>query len=454
MPNFSGLLNNMDQTGFPEEKKPAADLFTTFGILSPSEKRAQAMQQQMVQGLLQQQMAAQQQQLQMQKMQTGASAGSGFGFPTALAMGAARRPESAQQPQGGGPQGLQPGGDIDAGSIFSQELQSTPDDEAGAAKRAGGKLLAVANARGDTDLAKIATNMINWSNSKAQEDAKSKASLASTQAGTAKTVQDTKLDSSKAGNPGDAFNVRAPNGDMVAMAMEKDANGKFIGYKVLGQGPNKQISQTIDDPLTQTQKGEEYLQFQKLLGNSDTAILSMRDIADNMEKGAAQGWAGNGVTLMSNIVGTLEQFRPDVQYTPRAMEELSSRSGSFKEWATKTGVNESIWNDLVSNLAKTYNPTGTITEKDITRAAKTVGQNFSSPATVAAILRDAERRSRRLVDKTYSYMGEGARAASKSQYERFTKAMRRVKRRGTRPNGIKVVEYDDGTVEDDNAPTS
>jgi hypothetical protein len=136
---------------------------------------------------------------------------------------------------------------------------------------------------------------------------------------------------------------------------------------------------TEDDPRTATQRGEEYKEFQKLLVNSKSAVKSMRDITENLEQGAAQGWAANMVTLVDNAAGTLSQMAPGSRLDASATAALESNSKNFQDWATKTGVNESIWNDLVSNLAKTYNPTGTITEKDITRAAKTVGQNISNP---------------------------------------------------------------------------
>lgn len=429
-----GLMNGMvgpDDT--PDTKKSAGDLFQELGIFSPSEKLQNAQRQQLAIQMYQQQ----QDQARRQQAIQAAQIGTGFGFPVFTAMGGMNqsRPPQMQNPQGGD--------SFDPGSVISQELAASPDDRAGAMKRAGMKLMQIGSQKGDSTLQRIASNLIIKSQ---QEGVVQQKAMAE------KAESDRKA--AQAGNPGDTYTYRKPNGDIVTGRQNKNALGGFTGDEVLGEGPNKQITTTVDDPRTQTQKGEEYLSFQKLLTNTRGAVDSMRDIATNLEQGAAQGWAAKGVTLMDNVVGTLQQYRPDATYTAKAQAAIADlkSSGTFDKWAQKTGVNQATWNDLVSNLAKTYNPTGTITEKDIDRAAKAVGANFSNPKTVAAVLRDAERRALRTVSNTYEDMGDDARSASQPQMDRFMGkygAKRKVVQRGKRANGTPVVRYDDGKVEDD-----
>lgn len=446
MANFGGLLGNMqanDMDQYPDQKKPAADLFTQLGILSPSEKRAQQVQQQITQQLLQQQQAqiAQQMRIQQQNANTQqrAAAPGGFNFSTYAAMGGLQglpNPMTGSQrgflggnqsgaggqpniatPQSGGSPGA--GFDIDPSSILSQEIQLTPDDQPGALRRAGQKLLAVANARKDGDLQKVATNILAKGQELQVQADKDKAGIRNTNATAEGTEQKTKFEAAQAGNPGTPFTYRTADGDISTARDTKNNLGGVNGMEVLGKGPNKQINGS-DDLLTGTQAGEQSVKFEDLLANTDATISAMRDIRTNLANGAAQGWTATGVSFFNNVKGSLEQLAGSYSYTDDAVKALAGlKGGAFQEWANKTGVNSSIWNDLVSNLAKTYNPTGTITEKDITRAAKTVGQDISNPQTVVKVLEDAERRSRNFVDKKYKYSTKKVQMAIKDQYDTF-----------------------------------
>lgn len=400
MANLSGYLQGLqepDET--PDTQKGAPDLFKELGILSPSEKAQQAQHQQQVLQLLQQQLFQQKQQ---QAQQTASTLGSSFGFPLFTAMGGLNRPPQQQQmPQ-------QQQGGFDPGSLVAQELAATPDDRAGAMKRAGLKLLQLGGQKGDSTLQRIGSNLI----VKAQKESVVQQKAQADQADAARKA-------AQAGNPGTPYNVHTPNGDIRSERETHGKLGEYTGTEILSQGPNKEQIATLDDPRTQTQKGKEYMDFKDMLTNTRTAVDSMRDITKNLEDGAAQGWAAKGVSLLDNAVGTLNQLAPGSSLDSSAQAALAKNGSTFKSWAQKTGVNESIWNDLVSNLAKTYNPTGTITEKDIVRAARVVGQNYSNPQTVAAILKDAERRAIRGVTNSYEDMGDDARAASQSQFDRF-----------------------------------
>lgn len=194
-------------------------------------------------------------------------------------------------------------------------------------------------------------------------------------------------------------------------------------YKDVGDGPRspKQTIQTIDDPRTQSQKGKDLQDFRDQAINTEAAIKSMRTIKENLRNGAAQGWAGGIVNFLSNASGTLSQLAPGASLDAGATRALNDKMGNFQEWAIKTGVNSAIWADLVSNLAKTYSPSGTITEKDINRAAEAVGASYSNPKAVAAVLDDVEKRSIESVDRAYGYATEETKKSGKYVYDTFKK---------------------------------
>lgn len=430
MPDYSGLLKETAPNIDPA-KKPGAGLFADSGIYSPSEKLQMQLQQQQAQQaqfLLQQQIMAQQQGMQLASANAKSNAPTGYNFAPFLAMGGGANLNTADklatQARGSGQPAQVPQIDsssadqagIDPGSILSQALQQYPNDKSTALRVAGKQIAGLGQQRGSSYLQNIGSNLLN----EAYKADKEKADLEEKKANTGNLQQEALDKQGKRGNPGTPFNIRDPQGNMVPMAPSYNPDGSFKGWdQIAPGGPNKIINQTIDDPRTQTQKGEEYTGFQKLTTNTESTIYAMRDITENLKQGAAQGWAASTVGLLDNAAGTLAQLAPNSSLNAKATQALAGQRGTFANWAQKTGVNDSIWNDLVSNLAKTYNPTGTITEKDITRAAKTVGQSYSNPKTVAAILEDAERRARRFVDVTYDNMGDDARGASKSQYNRF-----------------------------------
>jgi hypothetical protein len=437
--NYNQLLNASSPG---DTKKPGAGLFAELGIYSPTEK----IEAKQAQQLLQQQIAAQQQQQQLALAQAKANVPQGYGFSQFLGMGGlqniqqAERGTRAAQGMLSGPQSAETPGvqGIDPRQIVLNALRASPDDKGKAFRVAAQQLAAIGQQNGDEQFMTAAANLMD----KATEADKEKAGVESTQATTEATKQKTILDKAQAGNPGKYQDRRDPNGNLMTDRDQFDENGKYLGTKTVSGGPVRQINQTIDDPRTATQRGNEYQEFQKLLVNTDSTISAMHDITTNLAAGAAQGWAASAVTLVDNAVGTLAQLAPGSRLDASATRALESNAQNFQAWANKTGVNESIWNDLVSNLAKTYNPTGTITEKDITRAAKTVGQNISNPKTVAAVLQDAERRSAAFVDKNYEYMGEDARVASDSQYRKFKDKFGKKEPSKKSQGGPKAAEVD------------
>jgi hypothetical protein len=296
----------------------------------------------------------------------------------------------------------------DPSEILNRHLAANPDDVGKAYTQAGLEL----QKSGNPEHRSIAANLITRG---AEEVMNRRKDLADVEG----KELDTDTKRNQLGNPGNVFQGRSPNGDLVSMAPQFDKKGVFTGYQVVTKGPSKETVQNIDDPRTGTQQGEDYQKVVQLMVNTETAIESMRQLRKNMEKGAAQGWVAAGVGLVDNVVGSLDQLVKGAVLDKSAETALSAQTPTFEKWAEKTGVNASIWADLVSSLAKTYNPTGTITEKDITRAAKVVGQNNSNPKTVAAILKDVESRSADFVNRTYKYSSQATRDAAQPQFETF-----------------------------------
>lgn len=432
MADFNGYLKQMSPNLGQDTKKAAPGLFAELGIYSPSEKAQMQMEQNQAmqaQFLLQQQLAAQAQQAQIHSANAKSSVPTGYNFSTFLGMGgmqnlnqadrlaaqaqgmARQVPNAFSQSQPQAPYGASDKAGISPEQIVTQALQQYPNDKPTALRVAGKQLATLGQARNDPYLQNIGANLLN----KAVEADKEVADLKAKNAEARKA----QISANKEAGPGSAETYRTSNGDITTYRKKYDAEGNYIGDEIKGSGPNKQV--TSNDGLTDTQVGANVDKFASLVTNTDATISAMRDIRTNLSKGSAQGWTAAGVGFMNNVKGTLEQLASTGTYSAGAQEALSKFAPTFQEWADKTGVNDSIWNDLVSNLAKTYNPTGTITEKDITRAAKTVGQNVSNPQTVAKILEDAERRSRQFVDKTYKYSTRKVQDLTKEQYDTFLK---------------------------------
>lgn len=434
MPLTPGLLGAAappDET--PDTKKGAPDLFRELGIFSPSEKQQMAIQQQQAQFLIQQQQDQQRRQQALQAAQVG----TGLGFPVFTAMGGLNR--GPKMPGAPSEQQFDQGAD-EPSRIVSSELANSPNDRAGALGRAGMKMMQLGSQKGDPTLQRIGSNLI----MKAQEEAQKQQKAQAEQA-------DADRKAAQAGNPGDTYTKRDAAGNIITSRQIKDKLGGYIGDEQLGKGPNKQINQAIDDPRTQSQQGDDFKEFRLAAENSDATISKIRTIKQGLKQGAAQGWAASGVKFVDNIVGSLGQFYSTAKLNEKATQELASQNGStFQSWASRTGINSAVWSDLVSSLAKTYNPTGTITEKDITRAAEVVGRNLSNPATVVNVLDEVSKQTASGVERKYKYLSPRAQEDAKSMLGTFRTTYRgKVVRTGKRSNGKKVSEYENGEVVDE-----
>jgi hypothetical protein len=417
MPNYTGLMNGAaPQSEFPESRKPAADIFTQFGIFTPSEKQAQAAQQQMYMRMLQQQQQMEQQKMAMAKAQMG----TGYGFPMLTAMGGTRKPKEPKGMLGGGYQDQ----GSDEPSRILQDAIAEAGDEIEGAKMGGVRMLQLAKSKNDPDLAKIAINVITKARQMEMERAKDVTGIESTQETTKGNAQERRLKAAQAGNPGSPFDMRDPSGNLNTMRDFKDEEGRVVGTEKLGGGPVRQTNQTLDDPRTAAGKNEDYKEFRTYVENSDATVSKIRDIKKGLKSGAAQGWGASAVTLVDNLKGALGQFTGTATLTSTAEAALKGKATEFDKWASKTNVNASLWGDVVSSLAKTYNPTGTITEKDIDRAAAVVGKNLSNPAAAIDVLDEVTKQTHASVDRKYRYLPPDAKSASDYQYKAYKNSTR------------------------------
>lgn len=434
MADISGLLGRMAPNLDPDTKKAGAGLFDEFGIYTPSDKLQQRLQQQQAQQAqfaMQQQMNAQAQSMQLASAGAKANAPTGFNFSQFLSSGGMGNIQQADRlanqttqavrgmptpsmvPQGIASDRADAAG-IDPASIVTAALQRYPD-RAQALKAAGAQIAALGQARNDPYLQNIGANLL----TKSQSFEKDQAEIDQKKASTSKDIQDTTLAKAKAGRPGEWQNVRDAEGNINLTRQKMDANGGYIGDETKIGGPNKQVNAS-EDPMTNTQRGAEFTKFKDMVTDSASSIDSMDQIAKMLSDGAAQGWTAKAVTLMDNAVGSLNQLAPNASITASAQQSLDSYNKTFASWAAKTGIKESVLQDLVASLAKAQNG-GKVTENDITRAMKQVGANLSNPATMAKVLEAQKDRVRANVDRAYKFSAADTQKDTKSIYNRFLK---------------------------------
>lgn len=425
----NGLLNNPNlyDDDMADVKKPAASLFRELGIQTPGERQAAAMEQQQLMQALQQRQQQAQQQMAIQRAQMAG----GYNFSALTAMGG-NTPQTPpgggflgmkQPPQQGAPQmGRMQGGQgqDDAGNILTQALQQNPGNRGRALKQAGYKLLQVAVQRGDGNLQSIASNMLMKGQQFDQSDAKESAQTEDLQSQTQTRNQKAGLELAQAGNPGTPFQTTAENGDEVTKRDIKNQLGQVVGSKVEGRGPKKITQTNLDGGLNTAGISKNVDEFGKLVTNSDTTVVGMRRISQLLQQGAGQGWAAKGVGFVNNVKGLAQQIGSGASLSSGAEDKLSElKKQDFQKWATQTSIASSDWSDLVSSLAKTYNPTGTITEKDITRAAEAVGAGMTNVGSVQAVLKEAENRVYKNVDSNFRNAIPEVQKYTKGQYENF-----------------------------------
>lgn len=423
----NGLLNNPNLYGddMADVKKPAASLFRELGIETPQEKQAAQMEQQQLMQALQQRQQMAMQQMAIQKAQMAG----GFNFPALTAMGA----NTPQTPPGGGFLGLkqapQPGvpGQMggmqeqsdDPSQILSAALQANPTNRGRALKQAGYQLLQLAIKKGDGNMQSIASNMLMKGQQFDQDDSKEQAQTEDFKSQTQTRNQKAGLELAQAGNPGTPFQTTDAQGNEVTKRDTKNALGQVVGERIEGRGPKKITQTNIDGGLNSAGVSKNVDEFGKLLQNSDSTVVGMRRISQLLDQGAGQGWAAKGVGFVNNIKGLAEQIGSGATLSAGAEQALANKKGDFQAWATKTAISQADWSDLVSSLAKTYNPTGTITEKDITRAAEAVGAGLTNVSSVKAVLKEGENRVYKNVDATYRNSNNTVQGFVKGQYEGF-----------------------------------
>lgn len=392
MPNLTGLFGDQ---GFPDTRKPEADLYGKLGILSPTDQATQMQQM----DYLRQQQAIQQQQLalqqQGQKIQQ-AQLGTGYGFPVLTALGGntpQRQPAFGISQQQQGP---------DVHSIARMVLAKHGQDPKGL-NDAGVELINLGTQQNNGDLLKIGAQMRAYAREQLFKEGKDEAEIDSKNVDMKTKLAEEGRKSAQAGNPGKIEDFRTSNGDIKSIRQRFNSQGGYIGDETMGQGPVKQTNTNIDETgLTNTQFGKQIEEFTALRTNAEQASDNIKRIDALLAQGAGQGWAGRGVTFMNNLRGTLAQMDfSGSTWSASAQAALDSKRKDFVKWAHLTNMKDSDFVDLVSSLAKTYNPTGTITEKDITRAADAVGAGLSDVGSVRQVLQEAKMRMFRSVDTSF-----------------------------------------------------
>lgn len=430
--------NPNDQT--EKYKQPGSDPFAEFGIMTPMQKDAQAFQ--MQQQLRQQQMQLQIQQATLQRNQQqgsvdAAGLASGYSFPTYLALQAGKsggdnpmmtrgltqlgsmgaqalggQPNNGvgvPMPGGGGPPGgggmMGSGGqrpmmgqpttgmmagpvpDNDPSMILTRALQSS-NDPGTAYLTAGQQLAAQATQTGNAELARSATAMIvKGQTLKASQDAQA-AGTEEKKSATTKNLAEAAKDQADLKYAKNVHPIDFPDGGTGLAWQTPDGTWK-TGFK------GEKLQRTLD--TTPAQKGKEVEDFQELTRNVAGTSQKIDQVKQNLAQGAAAGsWAEAGVGTVNNIVGTLGQLVPGSKMEESAVNSLNDlkAKGTFKGWADKTAINESVLNDLTMNLAKTYaGPGGKVSNIEIRRAAETIGEHIGSPSTFIKVLDDVKTRT-------------------------------------------------------------
>lgn len=442
-PNGYNPADPNDQT--QQYKSPSADPFAQFGITTPLQKDQAAYARQVQMQQQQMQMALQQQQLihaQQQQSVDAASLASGYAFPTYLAMqagkgvdnpmltkglsalggmaaqgmGAAPRPGMQAPPMppgmGGMPQGMvqgPPGGGLggqpsqgmlagqvpsdDRALILSKAMEANPGDSGKAYVEAGNEILRNAVQTGNEEYMRSGTAMISKGNDLIQNKAGQKATIDEKVSATNKNAVEAAKIQSDMTAPQSLGKVDKENGDTALAMRQYDPVTKTWSTKTDFQGKQLQRLETS----TAAQRGEEVKNFQELTGNVVGFNQKIEQVKGLLTQGAATGtWASAGVGTLNNIVGTIGQLAPGTTFEQSAKDALNDMKakGTFANWAGTTAEKDSVLIDLTMNLASTFaGPGGKVSNKEITRAERMIGENIGSPSTFTRVLDSVKERA-------------------------------------------------------------
>src|SRR6185312_11566808 len=393
-------------------KTPAASPEGQFGILSDQQKAQMGFQ--MQRSLQQQQLMNQQRMLQMQLLQqnmgvNAAKLREGFGFPVLGAMNAGNKLSSAlndiissraakqagiQAPSSGlmGGVGIGSSNDNNISSILNKHLKNDPDT-ATAYINASSEI--ADQFPNDPHAQEVAARMRVAGNQQKIAAGKATAETAKDTAQANEANQNAAAKKAELANPGQPFDVHLPNGNVGKGYMTKNPDGSASGWKLLPwEGPNIQIQ------LDSTPGGREkdIAQFRDQVSNAVGAVQKIDQLSVMAGTGkAAMGWAEVPTTFLDNVVGAAKQLIPSqTNVDPDAQklwESMKGPNGTFASWAQKTGQAESMWSDLTMQLAATYAKGGRISNQDIQRATRTLGEHLTNPSTVVGVLQDVKQRT-------------------------------------------------------------
>jgi hypothetical protein len=396
-----------------EQYKKSSNPLGDLGLMTSQQKQMQAIQ--MQNQLAQMQLARQQQMLGLQSMQqnmgvNAAGLASGFNAPMLMAMGGLQPafagpltkginalidkfgPNSGMTPMG--QQALQ-SQNLDDTAVLNYAMQQAGGDTA-----KGYRIASQLYSRmGRNDVAanlQIKANEIDLANQQKQATiGKTQAETEQAKAQTAKTTADI----TKPENLGEVHNMQGMVG-----RKEAQFNTKTGKWEERTGDFGLPLQYTL--PELPGDMSKDIVNFRTDLVNTEDAIGKMRQLRGALENGAAQGWTADIVNTANNVLGTLGQFIPQDKLDKSAVATLDkyTKDGTFANWADKTGINESRWADLTMALAASMAEGGKISNKEIARAQESLGENFSNPRTVSAILQDVEKRAGETIDRKHSYL--------------------------------------------------
>lgn len=411
-------------SGMQQYRQPGADLFSDLGLMSPQQQMFQGVEMQNM--LEQNQLARQQQMMALRNMSmnigvNAANAGTGFAGPMLMAMGGLQPAWQGGLTQGingliskYGPQGQQGGmlppgvmgatGGVDEAKILDDSLKAAGNDPAKGLSLAANTFSQLADATGNDNYRMAAARARQKAFELQQSEAQSSAitDLKKAQAGESTARQQ----SLQAGltKPAPIGEVHDQSGRVAQeYAQYSPASGQWnLGHTSWGTQMQFVLPQTPGDV------SKDIGDFRDRLANTEDAVTRIRQVRQGLANGAAQGWTADAVKFANNLQGSLEQLAPGSMLDADGQKLLGTYKGDFNSWAQATGVNESTWADLTMALAKSYAKGGRISNQDIERAKESIGEDYSDPRTVAAILNNVEQRTTGDVDRDYAYLRSSA----------------------------------------------
>lgn len=459
---MAGMYGTMDPAmgmmfaGMPQYRQPGADVFSQMGVMSPQQQMFQGVELQNM--MEQQQFARQQQMLAMRNMAMNmgaqaANVGTGFGGPLLQMMGGMQPAFSSGLTNGinqlidlknrgfqnGAPIGVMGSlssdpNQFDPTALLAYARQKFPDDPAQANKWAGQQLIQAGQSSRNPTWEQAGVRLMDAGNALALSRGKTQADINKSNAQANESTARANELQAELSKPNPMGPFHDQQGNVGEGYSQYDVAKGAWNIKSTGWG--KPIQYVL--PQTPGDISKDIGDFRERLSDTEDAIARIRQVRQGLANGAAQGWTADGVKLVNDLQGSIEQLAPGSMLDSDGQKLLGTYKGDFNSWAQATGVNESTWADLTMALAKSYAKGGRISNQDIERAKESIGENYSDPRTVTAILNNVEQRTTGDVDRDYAYLRSSAMMPQQKQdidnlYGTFKQRLTPAQNTRTRP---------------------